>query len=82
MAADLGLTDGQLTALRNLARKHGGDEVNWINIADARALTELGLAERGRGGWDITPQGLIVAADEGAAKPPPPTNNVGPLRRP
>ena len=51
------LSDGQLTALRNLAAKKGGSAVDWINIADARALTELGLAERNREGWIITQAG-------------------------
>ena len=35
-----------LAALDNLGRKKAGQEVDWINIADARALTDLGLAER------------------------------------
>jgi len=56
----MALTPGQLTALRNLARKQAGEDVDWINIADARALTELGLAERNRGGWEITPAGLAA----------------------
>lgn len=51
------LTDGQLNALRNLRRKKQGEEVPFINIADARALTELGLAERSREGWGITAAG-------------------------
>ena len=51
------LSAGQLTALRNLASKQAGGDVDWINIADARALTELGLAERSREGWKITPAG-------------------------
>jgi len=34
--------------------------VDWINIADARALTEQGLARRNRGGWEITTQGLAL----------------------
>ena len=51
------LTAGQLSALDNLLGKQAGREVDWINIADARALTELGLAERSREGWRITPAG-------------------------
>ena len=51
------LTEGQLVALKNLAHKADGEAVDWINIADARALTELGLAERNREGWIITPAG-------------------------
>jgi len=76
------LTEGQLTALRNLVRKQAGEEVNWINIADARALTELGFAERNRGGWEVTPAGVAAAKAEGDAAPPPPANNVDTLRRP
>lgn len=52
------LPANQMEALRNLARKHAGEPVDWINIADARALTDLGLAERNREGWNITPAGL------------------------
>ncbi len=54
------LTDGQLTALRNLGHKRDGESVAFINISDARQLTELGLAERTREGWDITPSGLSL----------------------
>jgi hypothetical protein len=57
-----GLTEGQLHALRNLARKRDGQDVPFINIAHARALTELGLAERSREGWDITAEGAAVLA--------------------
>ena len=49
----MSLTPGQLTALHNLARKQAGEEVDWISISDARALTELGFAERNREGWNI-----------------------------
>ena len=56
------LTDGQLHALKNLARKRGGEEVPFINIADARALTELGLAARSQEGWDITAEGSALLA--------------------
>jgi hypothetical protein len=61
------LPQEQLTALRNLARKQAGEEVDWINIAAARALSELGLAHRSRQGWEITPEGAeILAADSRA----------------
>jgi hypothetical protein len=56
------LSERQLHALRNLARKRAGDEVPFVNIADARALTELGLAERSREGWDITSEGSALLA--------------------
>ncbi len=54
------LTEGQRAALDNLARKQAGEEVDWISIADARALTDLGLAERTRAGWTITPAGMAA----------------------
>ena len=38
--------------------------MDWINIADARALTEMGLARRTRGGWEITPQGLALVSGQ------------------
>ena len=60
------LSDGQLAALRNLAAKKAGDDVGYINIADARALTELELAERTRAGWQITARG---EAELRASKP-------------
>jgi hypothetical protein len=56
----LTLTPGQFTALSNLQRKKAGEAVDWINIGDARALTDLGLAERTGGGWIITPAGTTV----------------------
>ena len=62
------LTKSQLEALRNLARKKAGEEVGFVNIADARALTDLGLAQRSREGWDITPEGsALLAGDAGAS---------------
>lgn len=54
------LSEGQRAALDNLARKQAGKEVDWISISDARALTELGLAERTRAGWTITPAGQAL----------------------
>jgi len=51
------LTEDQLTALQNLASKADGKPVDWINIAAARSLTELGLAQRNGEGWTITPAG-------------------------
>ena len=62
------LSPGQSTALRNLARKQAGEAVDWINIADARALTGLGLAERSREGWKITPAGAEALRLDGAAE--------------
>lgn len=62
------LTPGQREALRNLASKKAGEPVGFVNIADARALTDLGLARRSRDGWDITPEGSALLA--GAAGNP------------
>ena len=61
------LTDSQLEALLQLGRKKAGDAVGFINIAAARALTDLGLAERSREGWDITASGASLLH----ALPPP-----------
>lgn len=52
------LSDGELQALRNLAEKRGGSDTAFVNIADARQLTELGLAIRSRQGWEITEAGV------------------------
>jgi len=65
------LSDSLLAALENLGRKKAGQDVDWINIADARALTDLGLAERARGGWIITPAGASVLDARGADPNPP-----------
>jgi hypothetical protein len=51
------LTDGERRALNNLAGKGEGDIASFLNIADARRLTELGLARRTQQGWEITPAG-------------------------
>jgi hypothetical protein len=61
------ISDRQLRSLHNLADKQAGHEVDWINIADARALTELGLARRNRGGWEITTEGLALIKAHSAA---------------
>ncbi len=63
-----------MTALENLADKKAGKDVGWINIADARALTELGLAQRSREGWDITAAGVseLAARSAGDTDPSPP----------
>jgi hypothetical protein len=77
------LSPGQLAALRNLARKQAGEAVNWINIADARTLTELGFADRNSEGWRITAAGalaLTTIVEDGAVDEAPPTN-ISPIRR-
>ena len=52
------LDAGPLEALRNLHKKQQGGEVGFINIADARTLTDLGLALRTPQGWEITDAGV------------------------
>jgi hypothetical protein len=63
-----------MSALENLADKQAGKDVDWINIADARALTELGFAQRSREGWDITAAGVseLAARSADGADPSPP----------
>ena len=61
------LSGGQVTALQNLDRKLAGEDVAWISIADARALSELGLAERNRAGWNITSAGQAWLRERAAA---------------
>jgi hypothetical protein len=53
-----------LEALRNLSRKKAGDLVCWIAIAEARALTDLGLARRVSSGWRITPDGEAALSQQ------------------
>ena len=53
------LSEGELVALANLVEKNSGAEVEWINIADALALTRLGYAKRTREGWAITSAGSL-----------------------
>jgi hypothetical protein len=58
------ISDKQLSALHNLADKQAGGDVDWISIADARSLTELGLAKRTPSGWSITPEGLALIQEQ------------------
>ena len=74
------LTDAQIEALRNLARKKAGGVVGWIGIAEARALTELGFATRNRSGWEITDAGASALAHLELRVAPPST--VVELRQP
>jgi hypothetical protein len=67
----MALSAGQLGALRDLRFKKKGGEVDWINIADARGLTELGLAERTRQGWIITSAGEAALQTLGSEIPEP-----------
>ena len=63
------LSPAQFDALSNLARKKAGDEVGWVAIAEARELTELGLALRTRSGWEITDAGEATLREHDAARP-------------
>jgi hypothetical protein len=72
------LTANQLHALKALARKKSGEDISFVKIGDAQALTELGLAERSREGWDITPAGTAflarlspLSSDDAEPMPPP-----------
>lgn len=67
------LSDAQIEALRNLARKKAGEVVGWIGIAEARGLTELGFATRNRSGWQITDAGVLMLAHRDADAEPPAT---------
>jgi hypothetical protein len=60
----LTLSTGQIDTLRNLAAKKAGRHVRWVAIAEARELTELGLAARNRSGWEITPDGEVALLGE------------------
>lgn len=65
------LTAAETAALRNFAEKRTGSLTAFVNIADARRLTELGLAQRSRQGWDITPEGAAYLASlDVEARPP------------
>jgi hypothetical protein len=78
----MSLSQDQLKALGNLARKKAGEDVDWVNIAAARALTELGLAERDHVGWKITDAGAEMLKDQDAASPQAPeSGTVEPFAR-
>jgi hypothetical protein len=76
------LTEAQRVALANLGRKKAGEEVDWVNIAAARALTDLGLAQRDHAGWTITEAGEIALREQppGSGQAPPDTT-VEPFAR-
>ncbi|MET3665617.1 hypothetical protein ABIC66_002235 [Caulobacter sp. 1776] len=54
------MTDAQRHALENLELKRQGAQVPYINISCARALTDLGLAQRSAQGWEITALGSAL----------------------
>jgi hypothetical protein len=63
------LTDEQLAALRNLDRKRNGEDVDFINIADARALTDAGFAVRQASGWRINDRGVALLQSQNPVAP-------------
>ncbi|WP_374469034.1 hypothetical protein [Phenylobacterium sp.] len=67
----MSLTEAEVHALRNLARKGDGVAAPFVNIADARRLTDLGYARRSRQGWDITAAGTALLATLAPDAPPP-----------
>lgn len=73
------LSSVHLDALANLHRKSRGGEVDWINIADARALVEFGLAVKTRQGWAITPAGEARLTQD-ASSPQKERASIAPLR--
>jgi len=73
------LTDEQLAALRNLDRKRNGEDVAFINIADARALTEAGFAVRQASGWQINDRGMALLQSQSPA-PSPVAGGVTPIK--
>lgn len=66
------LTPSEAAALRNLADKKSGSVTAFVKIADARRLTDLGLAERSRQGWDITAAGATFLTSLGPLPSPEP----------
>ena len=75
----MAISDKELSALRNLADKQAGENVEWISITAARALTELGLARRTRSGWEITPEGAALIKGRAAQGRPAPASDPIPL---
>ncbi len=70
------LTDEQLAALRNLDRKRNGEDVDFINIADARALTDAGFAVRQASGWRINDRGVALLQSQTSATPATPAGAI------
>jgi len=57
------LTEVEISSLKNMAQKRNGAVTQFLNIASAQRLTELGLAVRTRQGWDITDAGMARLAE-------------------
>jgi hypothetical protein len=51
------LTGAQLSALKLLARRLEAEDLEWINLADARALESIKFAAHSGRGWVITDAG-------------------------
>ncbi|WP_236632156.1 hypothetical protein [Caulobacter sp. BP25] len=74
---DRGLSVEALRALRQLERRTRTGDLDAVNIRDAQALAQLGLARHGPGGWRPTPEGLAylqrggpeASPDDDASKP-------------
>jgi hypothetical protein len=76
----MALSADQLQALGNLNRKKAGEEVDWVNIAAARALTDLGFAERDLTGWKITDDGVAALQEQASnSEPAESTSSVEPF---
>ena len=76
------LSSDLLHALRNLASKEAGREVDWISISAARELTDMGLAERNAAGWNISAEGsaTLLALDM-SRRPRPPQRATAKISR-
>jgi hypothetical protein len=61
-----GLSAEALRALRQLERRIRTGDLDAVNIRDAQALAQLGLARHGPGGWRPTPEGLTYLQQGGA----------------
>jgi hypothetical protein len=62
-ATAMTLTNGQLTALRIMVERAQLKDTDFLNIADAQSLTTLGLAQRSRDGWTLTPAGARALSE-------------------
>jgi hypothetical protein len=65
-----GLSAEALRALRQLERRIRTGDLDAVNIRDAQALAQLGLARHGPGGWRPTPEGLTYLQQGGADTSP------------
>lgn len=76
------LSSDHIHALRNLARKQAGEDVDYISISAARALTDMGYAERTASGWIISQLGnATLSTTDKALRETPSAKGVTPFRR-